>query len=503
MSDQNHVNTPRPEWSYMVELWHPIETLLGGTRAMREAGRTYLPQEKGEDNDAYKARLARTVLFNGFKRAVMNLVGKPYQRQITLGEDMPSDVAAWTEDIDLEGNNITVFAAEQLKTSLAYGLSHILVDFPRNTASNLSEERNLGLRPFLRLIHPNRVIGWRSERRMGRDRLVQLRILEHAVVPDGDFGVRIAPRVLVYQAEGETISWRLYESRPEDVSTMNGSQRPNHLGLTEGGDTFTVIDEGTLANFNEIPFVTHYAAKTGFMTAEPPLADLADLNIAHWQSSSDQTHILHVARVPILFGSGFDSSENELVVGPNSFIKSTDPQADMKYVEHNGNAIKSGRDHIMDIEDQMVALGLEMLLRKPGDQTATETAIDAAAAGSQLGLITQTQQDSLETAFKIMAKWAGKGEDAGGSLSIFREWITLGDKTDIERLLNARRQRDISRETFWTELQRRGFLGDDFDPDLEAEMLDNERQESLALMGGTFDTSNDDDDEEDDNVDDN
>src|SRR3546814_11327266 len=56
--------------------------------------------------------------------------------------------------------------------------------------------------------------------------------------------------------------------------------------------------------FGTLPLVTVYAERTGYLTARPPLLDLAWLNLAHWQSSSDQRHILHVARVPILFEIG-------------------------------------------------------------------------------------------------------------------------------------------------------------------------------------------------------
>ena len=55
----------------------------------------------------------------------------------------------------------------------------------------------------------------------------------------------------------------------------------------------------------------------GFMTAHPPLMDLAWLNLAHWQSASDQRHILHVARVPILFGRNLTLPEDGLALGPN------------------------------------------------------------------------------------------------------------------------------------------------------------------------------------------
>jgi len=48
------------------------------------------------------------------------------------------------------------------------------------------------------------------------------------------------------------------------------------------------------------------------MQAKPPLLDLAWLNVEHWQSASDQSNILHVARVPICSPR---ISEGGLIVG--------------------------------------------------------------------------------------------------------------------------------------------------------------------------------------------
>ena len=44
------------------------------------------------------------------------------------------------------------------------------------------------------------------------------------------------------------------------------------------------------------------------------MIDLAWLNLAHWQSASDQRHILHVARVPFLFGRGLSEGEIDLLL---------------------------------------------------------------------------------------------------------------------------------------------------------------------------------------------
>ncbi|MGR5448171.1 DUF4055 domain-containing protein, partial [Vibrio jasicida] len=84
-------------------------------------------------------------------------------------------------------------------------------------------------------------------------------------------------------------------------------------------------------------------------TGVPPLAELAYMNVEHWQSKSDQQTILHVARVPILFAKML--GDNKITVGGAAVVKCEDENGDLKYVEHGGAAIEAGRLSLLDLED--------------------------------------------------------------------------------------------------------------------------------------------------------
>jgi hypothetical protein len=83
-------------------------------------------------------------------------------------------------------------------------------------------------------------------------------------------------------------------------------------------------------------------------------------------------------------------------------------------------------------------------------------------------------QDALEHAFGFMAEFIGLGEDAGGSLVVNCEFGVPSGWGDVAQLLAARVAGEISRETYWSEMQRRGFLADDFDSEVEASRLGSE-----------------------------
>jgi hypothetical protein len=154
----------------------------------------------------------------------------------------------------------------------------------------------------------------------------------------------------------------------------------------------------------------------------------------------------------------------------------------MKYVEHTGAAIGAGRDDLKDLEFQMQTLGLELLIPKPGGQSATGAVIDQGKINSPLAMMADNLKDALEQAFGYMAEYDGLGKDAGGSISVNTDFgLSLRDAAEIQAILGAYNAGLISRETAWKELKRRGFLMDDFKPEDEIEKIEQDG-EALGLI---------------------
>jgi hypothetical protein len=444
----------------MSKAWALPRALMGGTRAMRDAGIKYLPKEPGESREAYDIRLSRSTLFNAFKRTVGGMTGKVFSRDPVIKDDVPQSIKDWSEDIDLMGRNLATFARDVFADGAQVGISHILVDMPAGEAGKtVAEERLAGRRPYFVHIKAEDLIGWKTETINGKETLSMIRFKEHVTIDDGEYGEKREERIRVI--------WR------DRFETWMENEKKG----TED-EEWVLVDSGPMS-LGEIALATFYAARTGFMMAEPPLEDLADMNVAHWQSSSDQRHILHVARVPILFGKVLnltDDKGDKIEIGPNRMITSSDPQGDLKYVEHTGAGITAGRDDLKDIEDRMRVMGLEVYMpRSTGDSTATGKAIDTAEQNSVVKAMALSLQDALEQALMFMAKWAKLG-DNGGSVAVNVDYVSFSGQQaqEITALMNAWMSGGISRETFWSEMVRRGFLSDDFDPVTEAERIATE-----------------------------
>ncbi|NJB67508.1 hypothetical protein GGQ74_001148 [Desulfobaculum xiamenense] len=471
--EQKHpvANPLQEHEDYVVRLRLPV-ALMGGTQAMRDADRAFLPQEPAESAAAYRARRDRTVLHNAYRRTVAYLTGQVFARDVVLGEDVPEAAVEFAENVDNAGNALSIFAEEVFRAGVDHGVAHILVDMPpaprdaqgRTRELTRAEEREQRRRPYWVLVRGEHVIGWRSEVEGGRSRLTQVRIRESVSEPDGEYGVRRVERIRLL----EPGRYELWEKRKG-----------------KGGDeTWARIEEG-VTTLDEIPLVTFMPGdRESAMTARPALEDLAYLNLAHWQSSSDQRNILHFCRVPLLFGKCLTRDEaGDIVVGPNRLIHSDSENADLKSVEHGGAAIEAGRRDLKDLEEAMALYGLQLLMPRTGNITATEKALDSAESDSTLKSWALQFRDALEQALHFTARWLG--QEGGGSCEVNTEF-RMQDGLDADLLLKAEQQGVISTQVVFEEFKRRGLLADSWEwREIEAS-FQNRPGLGLAALAGTF-----------------
>lgn len=453
--------TVRTESAAVEEMavhWPMLRALLGGTHAMRAAGKAYLPQWPNEEDRSYLARLAVATLYPAYARTVEVLAGKPFSKPLTLGEDVPARLQEWSQDIDLQGRNLHTFAAELMRDVIGYGLSGVLIDYPKaDGIRTQADEKAIGARPYFTRYAPGTVLGWKSEQRAGATRLTQLRLLESVEEDDGDWATKSAEQVRVLVPG----AWAIYRSN--------------------GKNEWALFEEGT-TTLSEIPFVFFYGERQGFGTSRPPLLDLAHQNVEHWQSASDQQTITHVARVPILTVIGAD--DTSITVGASAAV-SLPLGADLKFVEHTGAAIEAGRQSLLDLEERMRQTGAELLVLKPGQITATQTQAESEANRCALQRIAQDVQDGLNMCLQFAADWVGEAE--GGHVELFKSYGMPPSDASMESIIKAVSLGLISGETALYEFQRRGLVSDSVKWDEEQERIQSQGPALGAIGAGSGD----------------
>lgn len=445
-----------------------VNALLGGTEGMRKAGQRYLPMHDNETQTRYDTRLCTSFLLNMFELTLNNLASKPFGEPIKL-DDMPDEIKELMEDVDLQGNDLQVFARNWFKDGVANGLSHVLVDFPspetqvdgegNEIPRTREDDLNDNLRPSLIHIPADAVIFASSDRVNGQEFLTEIRIAEDVVEIVG-FAEMIIPQIRQLKP-GLVVLYRQSETEKD-----------------ESGQPKWVEHETSTYDLNFIPFVTFYAERESFMIAQPPLTPLCDLNIAHWQSGSDQRNILTAARFPILAVSGGTDEDNAITIGPWQALWTPDPSAKWYYVEHNGAAISAGDKDLQNLEDQMSSYGSQFLTRGTTTTTATQNSIENAETNASLQDMAQRFQDALNNAIAMMGIWVGV-EDTGEAEINLDFLNESGAENESTFLIEMRKGRDISRTKLIEESVRVGLLAVEFDTDENDEQLEEEAANSM------------------------
>lgn len=479
-------STPSANYEMMISSWSKIETLLGGTPAMRAAGTARMPKHQNEHTDAYTERLNTASLLNVTKLTLDMWTGKPFGDPVTVSEDVNPRLKTWLPNIDLQGNTMSVFARNWFREGVAKAFAHVLVDAPTkgaDVASLLDDERT-GARPFLNFIPPENLIAMETRLVDGQEVVTHARIFERETVRVGfaeetidrirEFN-RILPEESMLNLAGmEVMRDLVLDGRLSQEDMMQ--QQFFEIGVwvtvwrkkpkqDQRDDDEWEIETGPTKlddRMDEIPIVTYYVDKDATLLGKPPLEDLADLNINWWQSNSDQNSILTVSRFALLALSGGDEEEAIMEIGPRRLLFTPDPRGKFYYVEHNGLAIQAGRDQLKDLEDAMAHYGAEFLRRRPGRETATARALQSAEATSPLEDAAMRFNAAMAQVKALLSKWGNL--DDTGTITVAQDFEPIGlADSGLEFLDKARERGDLSKKDHFEEMRLRGVLRQEFD----------------------------------------
>ena len=406
----------------MMKGWEVMKAVTEGTDYLRTNSETFLPLEPREDYEAYLARVNRAVFSPFTQRLIRAATGLVLRKPITLTGD-----PYWTEmfkmDVDGRKSDLDEYARRLLMCSLIYGQSHILVDYPAPSgAVSLAEERQQNRRPYWIEIDPNNLYGWRLDRESNYGNLIQVRLGEKAVLPDGQFGEKVFDQVRVI----EPGSYRVFRKK-EQIEEMYDVSDGSSVGRFEAGSSdkdYKQVESGEFS-LGEIPLVTIYSGKTDNLVSKPPLLDIAYLNIAHFQRQADLIHSLHVASQPMLVMEGYDDQTKDLAISVN-YAMATQPGNKIYYVEPASSAFEAQSAEIKELQMQMATLGISTLSQqKFVAESADARRLDRVDTNSMLAMVSMELEQKLQKAFNLSAEYVG----------IEPPEVKISRDFDIERLI--------------------------------------------------------------------
>ena len=428
-----NVNDPNTAWVNMEPHWVLIETLMTGTYGIRKKHRTYLPQEPRELDEAYDNRLMRSVLAPFYARLERMLAGMLTRKPVRL-TDVADVITEQLFDVDLQGNDLNVWTYETARKCIRYGHVGVLVDAPAAGQNG---------RPYWVTYTPRDIVGWRYEMENGKQRLVQLRLVEKIIVPDGLYG----------------------EKEIEQVRVLTPGAFEIHQKNQRG--EFVVTDEGR-TSLSEIPFSVAYSNRLGLLESRPPLADIAELNLKQYQVQSDLDNQLHISAVPMLAFYGFPQAAEEISAGPGEAIAfPSDGRAE--YIEPGGRSYEAQFKRLDQVAQQINELGLAAVLgQKLSAETAEAKKIDRSQGDSTMMVIAQQMQDLIDNCLVFHAEYMQ--ERNPGSSFVNRDFLASRlEPQEIQALLQLYNAGSITQKTLLDQLAEGEVLGDEFDVEEELE----------------------------------
>jgi hypothetical protein len=444
------VATPSMAYNLMSPRWYKMDALLNGTEGMRAAGEDMTPMHDNESEKNWDERVNGNVLFNMVDLTLRMWVGRPFANQIQYTEDFAPHLKPLMEDVDLNGNNLDVFARRWFRSGVAKAFSHTLVEFPRVELAvprTKADDAAMNIRPYLVHVEPEQVIFALSTRMDGKEVLTHVRIQEDVVELDGWAEV-ITEQIRVLELDYINLG-------TEDNPDFQQKVRVD-IHQQDEKEVWRIV-EAWWMDIDFIPLVTFYANRQGFMQGRSPLDDLADLNIRHWQSMSDQISILTVSRFPMLACSGGEDEESKLVIGPKEWLYTPEPTARFYYVEHKGAAIEAGEKDLQNLEKRMQSYGAEFTKDRPDRESASARELDSSEATSPLQDVTFRFNNAMNQALAIMSVWMN--EVHKGKASVPTEF-TSPEASQLQALYNTWKEGGLTTEEYLKELERRGVLSE-------------------------------------------
>lgn len=404
----------RSEVTEQLPKWEEVRDCLKGERHVKEKGVKYLPkpQDSGDDADArYKAYKQRAVFYNVTGRTEKGLVGEVFSKDPSI--ELPSGTEFFEQDVDGAGNTLEQQSKGLVSDILATGRAGLLADFPTLAEGQAVTKADLDagrIRPRVVPYTAEQIINWRENNVGGETLLTLLVLSESTIVADDGFEFKTEPRwreLRLMNFEDRQASfvqvqvWRR-KDKPKDKEDI--------YEVVEG--PFVVLGYNAQP-LREIPFTFVGSTNNDSDVDDPPLYDIASLNLAHYRNSADVEESSFLVGQPTLILSGLTQDwvdknmKSGVAFGSRSAVMlNQGASGDLLQADSNNMP----KELMAQKEDQMKALGAKLIEPKKVQSTATEAAIAETSEASVLSSIAKNVSQAYQKALWFASKFLGEFE---------------------------------------------------------------------------------------------
>jgi len=443
------VSTKHPDYELYRPVWDKTRDAVRGSVQIKDKKHVYLPvpdpetldERLGENTLRYRQYIRRAVFANYTGRTKNALVGAAFRKAPTY--ELPEGIEYLIDDATGDGLGIEQLAKDELSNLLETGRTLLLVDFPQAEAGMSAEDiQRLAIRASIIPYACEQVVNWRTDTVGGRKLVTMIVLAENYKTSEDEFGhdSEVQYRVLRLREDGYT--QQLYR---EEMPFTDEIYPRKADGST--WDVIPAIFVGSKNNDSTID--------------DAPLADIADVNIAHYRNSADYEESCFITGQPTLFITHSLNMEEFMDYNPEGIklgaraghVLGETGSATLLQPNANNLVLEAMRAK----ESQMVAIGARIITDRGNNETAEGARIRFASENSVLGDIVGNLSSALEQALIWCGEFMGSGDEV--RFAINREFYDKSvDPQLIMSMVTLMDRQIISDQDIFDRLKSAGII---------------------------------------------
>jgi hypothetical protein len=403
-------STKNPTYHMYYDTWQQTRDAVKGSVAIKEKRARYLPvpdgetgsegatnlryaneEHKGTGTLRYRNYIKRAVYTNFTGRTKNALVGAVFRKDPTIV--VPAGLEYLIDDATGDGLSLNQLAKDELSNLLEVGRAGFLVDYPQaDQGLSVEDVDLLDLRASIVPYTAEQIINWKLDAYGGR-KLLTLVVLEEDYPDDDDeFGHEKKKQQRILRLSDEGYSQQIYR---------------DEMPYTE--QFFPTKADGL--RWFEIPFVFCGSKNNDASIDDAPLADIAEVNLAHYRNSADYEESCFITGQPTLFITHSLSAEQFAEYNPNGIklgsraghVLGETGAATLVQAEAN-NIVREAMNSKLN---EMVAIGARIVTDRGQNETAEGARIRFASENSVLGDVVNNLSEALFTCILWVGEFMG------------------------------------------------------------------------------------------------
>lgn len=471
VKDNGSVDSVRNELALLLPRYELIRHTIEQT--VPDKGELYLPCPSGlpltkrneEELQRYVDYGKRAIFYNYTGRTLSGFIGQIFNRDPEI--KLPDLLSAVEKDANGNGLSLTQLSREAAAEALSVGRLGLFVDYPTTDGTVTQLDMKEGkARPTINIYLAETVINWRTKQ-VGAKQILSLVVLSETYIDDD---------TNEFKPE-EKEQWRVLDL------TTDGVYRVRIYRDTDGWGQREVLPKANGKWLNFIPFTFVGAINNDPVPDQPPMYDLAKINIGHYRNSADNEESVFFCGQPTFVISGVTESWYKKIFGGvirfgSRFGLALETNARAEIVQAEPNTVVA--DAMKRKEEQMAALGADFLKEQSVVKTATEAALDDSSKTSIISTVASNVSAGFQFALECCAIYQGLPE-TGVSFKLNSQFdLTKLTAQDRAQIVKDWQNGAIS----WSELRsayRKAGIATEDDAKVKAE-LENDKAAELELV---------------------